>query len=216
MSAKTLAAEQISESVNDMKIPELTEPVPQSPVSPGQLLAERRQDWGLSIPEVAANLNLGLDTIEALESDDYSNLPGSTFVKGYMRSYAKLLKLDAEDLISSIDLQPERITEIPSSRAVLKSKGKTRSRDKKSGGGFFRWILLIVVIGIVIAVGLTQLPKLGINQISDLFPVSGQTENETEAGADASNPAQTLLQAEPQENSSPSNEQAQGALIRIE
>ena len=97
MSAEALAAEQISESVIQMKIPELTEPVPQPAISPGQLLAERRQEWGLSVQEVAANLNLGIDTIEALESEDYGSLPGSTFVKGYMRSYAKLLKLDAED-----------------------------------------------------------------------------------------------------------------------
>ena len=97
---------------------------------------------------------------------------------------------------------------------MLKSKGKTRSRDKKGGGGFFRWIFLIVILGIAIAGGLTQLPKLGINQISDLFPVSGQAEEAAEA--EASNPVQTLLQAEPQESSNTTTEQPQGALIRIE
>lgn len=199
-----------------MKIPELTEPVPQPAISPGQMLAERREDWGLSVQEVAANLNLGVDTIEALEADEYSKLPGSTFVKGYMRSYARLLELDAEDLVGSIDLQPERITEIPSSRAVLKSKGKTRSRERKSGGGFFRWILLIVTVGIVLAIGLTQLPRFGINQISDLFPVGGQSE---EAPAEATDPVQSLLKGESQDTGAPAaapDNQPQGALIRIE
>ena len=76
------------DSTRSMKIPDLTEPVQPPDLSPGQVLASRREEWGLTTQEVAENLNLGVDTIEALEADEYENLPGSTFVKGYMRSYA--------------------------------------------------------------------------------------------------------------------------------
>ncbi len=197
-----------------MNVPDLTEPVPQPATSPGQALANRREDWGLTTQDVAANLNLGVDTIEAIEADDYSRLPGSTFVKGYIRSYARLLKLDAEDLLGSIDLQPERITEIPSSRAELKSKGKTRPREKKkSGRGFLRWILLLIIIGILVAFGLAQLPRLGVNQVSDLFPVS-----DNGAPASTGDPLQSLPQAEEGGQPAPAtnSDQPQGALIRIE
>ena len=195
-----------------MKIPDLTEPVQQPGLSPGQVLANRREEWGLTTQEVAANLNLGAETIESLEADDYENLPGSTFVKGYIRSYARLLKLDAEDLLGNIDLQPERITEIPSSRAVLKSKGKTMPREKKKGGrGFFRWLLILLVLGFLLAFGLAQLPKLGIENISDLLPMAGDSNEEP-----ADNPAQELLQGVEPLSGETSGDQNQGALIRIE
>ncbi|MAH24276.1 MAG: hypothetical protein CMP82_10770, partial [Gammaproteobacteria bacterium] len=44
-------------------------------------------------------LNLTQRTIEALEADDYQSLPGRVYVNGYVRAYAKMLGLDADDLI---------------------------------------------------------------------------------------------------------------------
>lgn len=158
-----------------MIVPDLTqpvtEPVPETGMSTGRILSDKRQEWDLSIQDVAESLNLSVDTIEALESDHYEKLPGTTFVKGYIRAYARLLKLDVEDLMGQIDLQPERITEIPLSRAALKQKGKTRSRDKKSGAGsrMFKWLLTLVVLFGLIAFGLSQLSRLGIHSLSDLI-----------------------------------------------
>ena len=130
-----------------MSAPEITDPVPKPILSAGKILSEKRQELEISIEEVAGSLNLGVDAIQALESDDYDRLPGTTFVKGYIRSYAKLLKLDAENLMDNIDLQPERITEVPSSRAVLKRKGKIRTRERTSRGGFLKWFVFLVLIG---------------------------------------------------------------------
>ena len=157
-------------------VPDLTQPVPDPVASAGKILAEKRIAWGLSIEDVASNLNLGPETIEALEADNYENLPGTTFVKGYIRAYARLLKLDVEDLMENIDLQPERITEIPSTRAALKQKGMTRTREKmKSGKGkLFKWFLILVILAVLAAAGISQLSKMGIENISDLFSLPGQ------------------------------------------
>jgi len=78
--------------------PDRTAPQPQpfNRTGVGELLSTARISWGLTVEEVAHHLNLCVDTIHALEQDDYSQLPGYTFVKGYVRSYAKLLKLDEE------------------------------------------------------------------------------------------------------------------------
>ncbi len=186
-----------------MNATEFTDPVPQPIVSAGKILSEKRHEWDMSIQEVASSLNLGVDSIEALEADDYDKLPGTTFVKGYIRSYAKLLKLDVEGLMDSIDLQPERITEIPSSRAALKRKGKIRTRERSSGGGVFKWVILLVVIGGLGAFGLTQLPRLGINSISELFDFTGTQAEQPETN-------QLIIPAPK------SSEQPKGALIRIE
>ena len=160
-----------------MRVPELSDPIPEPMTSVGKILAERRGAWEMTVQEVASSLNLGVDTIEALESDDYCRLPGTTFVKGYIRSYAKLLKLDVEDLMEHISLQPERITEIPATRATLKRKGKTRTREKTSGGGFLKVFFALLLVGVVIAIGFAQLPRLGISQLSELLEIGqGQTQ----------------------------------------
>ena len=153
-----------------MSVPELKDPLPVPAQSTGKTLATKREEWELTVEDAAAHLNLSPDTIAALEADDYSTLPGTTFIKGYIRSYAKLLQLDVEDLMEHIDLQPERITEIPSSRAALKQKGKIRTREKSSSAGkLLKALIFLVVVGGLGALGLSQLPKMGVNNISELI-----------------------------------------------
>lgn len=205
------------------------EPVPERLTSAGTTLRNTREEWGLTVEEVADNLNLGVEAIEAIESDDYSSLPGTTFVKGYIRSYAKLLQLDVEGLMGNIDLQPERITEIPSTRAALRMKGKTRNREKvKKKSGVLKWLLTFILIGFVVIVGLSQLPKLGIASLNDLLAKIG-VEVEQTTGVENENQLLIPQQSGSTENSSivtpstsssnsssSSSEQPKGALIRIE
>lgn len=71
--------------------------------SPGSMLEARRGERGLSIADVAQRLKYGVRQIEALERDDYAALPGSTFVRGMIRGYAKLLELDSAPILSELD-----------------------------------------------------------------------------------------------------------------
>jgi len=65
----------------------------------GATFATAREAMGISPIEAADLLNLTQRTIEALEADDYQSLPGRVYVNGYVRAYAKMLGLDADDLI---------------------------------------------------------------------------------------------------------------------
>lgn len=67
----------------------------------GRILADAREQQGLSIADVARQLRLGVKQIEALEADDYLGLPGNTFVRGFIRNYARLLQLDSDPLLQS-------------------------------------------------------------------------------------------------------------------
>lgn len=70
----------------------------------GQLLREAREARGLSVFEVAQSLKFGVRQIEALEADNYAALPpGTTFLRGFVRGYAKLLKLDPLPLLELLD-----------------------------------------------------------------------------------------------------------------
>ncbi|HAN60186.1 MAG TPA: hypothetical protein DCQ11_04955, partial [Gammaproteobacteria bacterium] len=61
------------------------------PVDAGAKLQKSRLEQHWSIEDIAANLNLSSEIIEALEAGDYSSLPEWTFVRGYLSAYARLL-----------------------------------------------------------------------------------------------------------------------------
>lgn len=81
-------------------------PVAVDPVglsTPGSALRMAREARGLSIADVVQVIRFSARQIEALERDDYGSLPGSTAVRGLVRNYAKLLKLDAVPLLAQLD-----------------------------------------------------------------------------------------------------------------
>lgn len=65
----------------------------------GERLRELRVEKGLSVAEVASQLYLRADAIEALERNDFEALPTETYVRGYLRNYAQLLEVPAESLL---------------------------------------------------------------------------------------------------------------------
>lgn len=67
--------------------------------TPGSLLLAQRETLELSLQHVADELNLTMHYVRALESDSYDKLPGDVFVKGYIRSYARLLGLDPDQML---------------------------------------------------------------------------------------------------------------------
>lgn len=68
---------------------------------PGSRLAQAREDRGLTLEEAARALRLAPRHVRAMESDDYESLPGPTYVRGYLRSYAQLLGLPADEIVAS-------------------------------------------------------------------------------------------------------------------
>lgn len=76
--------------------------------TPGQQLAAARAAEGLGVADIARQLKLSPSQVEALEADHYERLPGIVFVRGFIRNYARLLKLDPAPLLASAEcnLQP--------------------------------------------------------------------------------------------------------------
>lgn len=88
-------------------------------VSLGRTLREARERLGLSVADVAHQIKLAPRQIEALEADDYQRLPEMPFVRGFVRSYAKILHLEAEPLLAQLPQQPEAAAQlIPASVEV--------------------------------------------------------------------------------------------------
>jgi cytoskeleton protein RodZ len=69
--------------------------------SPGAWLKAERLRQGKSIQQVADGLRLRPHQIESLESDDHSRLPGQTFIRGFIRNYARELNVDSAILLGA-------------------------------------------------------------------------------------------------------------------
>ena len=67
---------------------------------PGELLARKREALGMTVQEVADELRITKYYVHSLEENAFDRLPGDVFVRGYIRAYAVLLKLDPQVLIN--------------------------------------------------------------------------------------------------------------------
>jgi cytoskeleton protein RodZ len=87
--------------------------------SAGKLLSEARSLQGLSIADVAARIKFAPRQVEALEADNYELLPELAFVRGFVRSYARLLHLDEVIILDALPqtakqiLPLKNLTEVP-------------------------------------------------------------------------------------------------------
>lgn len=114
---------------------------PEALEGPGQRLKLSRQERGLSVAEVADALHLDRSMIEALEADDYDNLPPATFTKGYFRAYARYLALNEEVLLAAYERFNRGDDQRPLTAAVG-AEGKAASAHR---GGRGWWLLLAIV-----------------------------------------------------------------------
>jgi cytoskeletal protein RodZ len=71
--------------------------------TPGVLLRTARLQHNLQIEQVAKELHLDARIVTAMENDDQTALPEPIFVQGYLRSYARLVGLPADEIISRYD-----------------------------------------------------------------------------------------------------------------
>lgn len=66
----------------------------------GGAIRMAREKQGMSVNDIANQLRLGIKQVEAIEADDFEKLPHPSIVRGFIRNYAKLLKIDAEPLLA--------------------------------------------------------------------------------------------------------------------
>jgi cytoskeleton protein RodZ len=88
---------------------------------PGRTLAAQREAMGWTVEQVADQLKLAVRQVVALEAGDYASLPGPAVVRGFVRAYAKIVKLDPVPLVAMIALEAPGPTD---------ATGTTLRRDK--------------------------------------------------------------------------------------
>jgi len=109
--------------------------------SPGEMLAQGRQRSGRTKEEVAVQLNLSVDQIQALEENRFGDLPGKTYVQGYLKAYARLVGCEEEEIFRNFNLQED--TSIRGIKPVMTGP-ESGGRHRKVWG-----LLVIVALGVL-------------------------------------------------------------------
>lgn len=120
-----------------------TEVLVEQPISPaeagpsvGARLRAAREARSLSLHDIANTLKLGARQVEALEEGNWEALPGHTFIRGFVRNYARLVELDAAELMASLDrtlVKPKTSLDVvESGAAVLPTTGRGLSRRDRN------------------------------------------------------------------------------------
>ncbi len=100
--------------------------------SVGERLRAAREAKEMSSADVAAALKLSTRQVDALEAGDWSGLPGHTFIRGFVRNYARVVQLDAQELLADLDAPPAtppRLDLPQNVSAVMPDAGHAKKKD---------------------------------------------------------------------------------------
>ena len=115
-------------------------------LSTGVRLRNAREQLGLSQQAVAERLCLKVSTVRDIEEDKAPADLASTFLRGYIRSYAKLVHIPENELLPMMEKQaPVRAAKV----APMQTFSLGKRRKKRDGWLMsFTWLVLFVVIGL--------------------------------------------------------------------
>jgi cytoskeleton protein RodZ len=121
---------------------------PASEASVGQQLRRAREKLGLSVSDIADQQHLRSSVIQSIEEGDYSKVDTELFLKGYVRTYARQVKLDADALIAALDselepLRQQREQEQQANPLVDIERKKKRKRQ------IAKLVVLLAFLGVV-------------------------------------------------------------------
>jgi len=126
---------------------------------PGRRLHATRENLHMSREEVAQHLHLDVKLIIALEEDDFDKLPSPSYICGYLRSYARLLKLPEKEIVESYSHGQEiSAALLPENVAIAPRKYTSKS--------FPLPIIALIVILILLFAGLWLLDIFSNNQVT--------------------------------------------------
>lgn len=117
----------------------------------GERLRTARQRMNLSEKDAASRLHLKPEIISMIETEDFANAPHATFIRGYVRSYAKFLnfsEVETNEILASIESRfPSSIQAPPTPLNIVKPQPRYNRR-------YTHWMTYSIVVVLVAMVGI--------------------------------------------------------------
>ncbi len=125
----------------------------------GEVLKSTRTRQGIEMREVEERTKIRTKYLRALESEDWDVLPNPAYAKGFLRTYAQLLGLDADAIVDEFRRQVE--SELPAGHPlnigepVLEGRRRPPgSEPRRLGTGALVALGVVAVVGVLLAIGL--------------------------------------------------------------
>ena len=120
--------------------------------TPGAQLAAQREAMGWTVEQIAEQLKLAPRQVKALEAGDYQALPNMAVVRGFVRAYAKVVKIDATPLVAMIEvISPTSHEAAPPRKDIAASFSESRfplmSERSSAPAGWLVGLAVVVVVG---------------------------------------------------------------------
>lgn len=125
--------------------PELIDNPEYPAIDIGGQLRKAREAASLSIDDIASDLRIHVKYIEALEKNNFEILNGPTYVKGYIRNYARLLEIDVDPLIESYQ---SSVGDEPAWSASHPRKKESTHRKSMLTGSVIVTLALLALFGV--------------------------------------------------------------------
>jgi cytoskeleton protein RodZ len=123
----------------------------------GETLREARMRQRLDIADVEARTKIRAKYLRALENEEFGMLPGPTFVKTFLRTYAEMLGLDPHVLVEEYRANFERDDDLdlqPLGPPTV--AGRDRRHGPRLGPGSLALLALVAILGVLLAIGLAS------------------------------------------------------------
>lgn len=129
----------------------MSPPVPFALAMPdiGSTLREARMRARIDISEIETETKIRAKYLRALENEEWDLLPGPTYVKSFLRTYADALGLDGKLLIEEYKLRHERLSDVE--LQPIAPPGQRDRRRPPRAIASRGWIVAVAVIGLVAA-----------------------------------------------------------------
>lgn len=113
----------------------------------GNYLRHQREAKGMSLEEVARATRVPMSSVERLESDQFDELPGEVFVRGFMKSYARAVGIDTDDVLAryTASRRVAWVTPLPIS-------SPTRPARTKRYGVAIAFVLLLILFTLALSI----------------------------------------------------------------
>jgi cytoskeleton protein RodZ len=134
----------------------------------GSTLREARMHARIDISEIESETKIRAKYLRALENEEWDLLPGPTYVKSFLRTYADALGLDGKLLIEEYKLRHEHLSDVELQPITPLGQRERRRGPRASFGR--GWLVAVVVVALVAA-----LYFLGINGGDDDGGNTGST-----------------------------------------
>ena len=149
-------------------------------VGPGLLLSEARKKLSLSVEDVSNKLNFRRNLVNEIEQDVFDETLPTTFNRGYLRNYAKLVAIDIDEVLSAYDMLG--VAQIQ--RSEMQSfSNLTEKQAEHSRLMWISYLIAAILFGLMVVWWLQE-PKLSVN-----FFDNPQKELEQQTSNDASDTA---------------------------